>query len=89
MSKPAHELPITPASAPESRPVQVTIPPVKNIATAPFIYFDGVPTFGVQNGLVEIELTSRADDTARSFFGAAVSSSAAGDRDMAPCRPSV
>jgi hypothetical protein len=33
---------------------------IKNAAAAPFIYFDGAPAMGVQNGVVEIELVARA-----------------------------
>jgi hypothetical protein len=33
---------------------------MKNAAAAPFIYFDGAPSMGTQNGLVEVELCARA-----------------------------
>jgi hypothetical protein len=35
-------------------------PLMKNAAAAPFIYFDGAPSMGAQNGLVEVELCARA-----------------------------
>jgi hypothetical protein len=35
------------------------IPPYKNLDTSPFIYFDVVPTFGVLNGAIQIELAAR------------------------------
>ena len=35
------------------------IPPFVNVATAPFVYFDSAPAFGVLGGAIEIELTAR------------------------------
>jgi hypothetical protein len=35
-------------------------PMMKNAAAAPFIYFDGAPSMGVQNGMIEVELCARA-----------------------------
>lgn len=34
-------------------------PATRNIATAPMIYFDNVPTFGAMNGVVELDLAAR------------------------------
>ncbi len=36
-----------------------TKPPFRNSDAAPFIYFDGVATYGVVNGVIHIELVSR------------------------------
>jgi hypothetical protein len=36
-----------------------SVPTYKNIDTAPVIYFDIVPTYGVMNGAVQIELAAR------------------------------
>jgi hypothetical protein len=36
------------------------VPHFENTETAPFIYFDGCPAFGVISGTIEIELTARA-----------------------------
>jgi hypothetical protein len=33
-------------------------PLLKNAAAAPFVYFDGVPVFGVVNGVVQLELAA-------------------------------
>jgi hypothetical protein len=33
---------------------------LKNANAAPFVFFDGAPSMGTQNGLVEIELAARA-----------------------------
>jgi hypothetical protein len=30
--------------------------------SAPFIYFDGVPTFGIRNGAIQIELAANTPD---------------------------
>lgn len=35
-------------------------PLVKNVAAAPFVYFDAAPVFGFQNGMIEVALTARA-----------------------------
>ena len=43
-------MPATPAKAQ---------PLLKNSASAPFVYFDGAPVFGVANGNIEIELSAR------------------------------
>jgi len=34
-------------------------PPFRNTDTAPFVYFDGVATYGVMNGMIHLELVSR------------------------------
>ena len=34
-------------------------PPYRNVDNAPFVYFDVVPSFGVMNGTVQIELAAR------------------------------
>lgn len=39
---------------------KTTAPLIKNVATAPFIVFDGAPVYGHLNGLVEVTLTGRA-----------------------------
>ena len=36
------------------------MPLMKNALAAPFIYFDGAPSMGVQNGVIELELCARA-----------------------------
>lgn len=35
------------------------LPLMKNTATAPMIYFDGAPTLGLSNSVVEIDLSAR------------------------------
>jgi hypothetical protein len=35
-------------------------PLMKNALAAPFVYFDGAPSMGVQNGVIELELCARA-----------------------------
>src|SRR5262249_6505878 len=39
--------------------IPTSMPPYKDGATAPIIYFDGVACFGVLNGTIQIELASR------------------------------
>lgn len=34
-------------------------PLLKNVAAAPILYFDNVPTLGVNNNIVELELSAR------------------------------
>jgi hypothetical protein len=34
-------------------------PPIRNTDSAPFIFFDGVATYGVVNGVIHLELVSR------------------------------
>jgi hypothetical protein len=34
-------------------------PPYEDCSTAPFVYFDIVPTHGIMNGAIQIELASR------------------------------
>ena len=35
------------------------MPKIKNVATAPMVYFDAIPTFGVMGEVVEIDLAAR------------------------------
>lgn len=43
------------AGAPET-PVT---PPFHNLGTAPIVYFDLAPTYGVMNGVIQVELAGR------------------------------
>jgi hypothetical protein len=36
-----------------------TSPMLKNTATAPFVYFDNAPVFGIFSGNIEVELATR------------------------------
>ena len=40
-------------------PKRPATPPYRNVDTAPFVYFDVVPSFGVMQGTVQIELAAR------------------------------
>jgi hypothetical protein len=35
------------------------VPPYEDSSTAPFVYFDLVPTHGIMNGAIQIELAAR------------------------------
>ena len=44
---------------PTNAPISAAFPPFDNASSAPFIYFDIVPTPGIFNGTIQIELFSR------------------------------
>jgi hypothetical protein len=44
---------------PTNAPVSAEFPPYDNASSAPFIYFDIAPTYGIFNGAIQIELASR------------------------------
>jgi hypothetical protein len=43
----------------KGKPAPGTTPLLKNAGSAPVVYFDGVPVFGVFSGNLEIELAAR------------------------------